>query len=154
VTDKPKKKQKKNGAAHPKARKSVAAPRKSTKAAANQIVVTLSMPKGEVVKVEKFPKSGQSREVTEEEFAALAGADEFEDLSEVLEETYAAGVTDAIDDELADDDFDDDGEVDRFILREAAGLILRRVLRRELVKKRAHAAHKATPDASGQHSPA
>jgi len=158
VTEKPKRKRKKNGAT---ARK----PHKSTKPATDQIVLTLSMPNGELVKVEKFPKSGKSHEVTEEEFAALAGTDEFEDLGEVLEETYAAGITDAaFDDELADDgDFDDDEEIDRFILREAAGrefarrglhrLILRRVLRRELVKKRAHGARKTTHEASGHHSP-
>ena len=138
-------------------------PGKSRKAA-GRIVVTLSLPKGDVVKVEKLAKSGQRHKVSEREFSALAGKDEMEDLGAALEEIYAAGITDAIDNDLADDGLDEDEQVERFILREAAGrefarrglrrLIVRKVLRRELVRRRMHPVRRATHDgASGHRSP-
>jgi hypothetical protein len=130
---------------------------KATKAAGTQIVVTLSLPKGEVVRVEKFAKSGKRHEVSQKEFAALAGRDEIDDLGAALEEIYAAGINDAMDD--AFDDFGATDEIDRFILQEAAGrefarrgvskLIVRKALRRGLVKKRAHARRPAHKDVSG-----
>ena len=121
-----------------------------------QLVVTLSVPKGDVVKVETLGKSGQRHEVSEEEFAQLAGEDEMEDLGGVLEEAYVAGINDAIHDALGEEEEEDEEEegendqeeevVREFVLRRAAGrqlvrrgvrqLILRRVLRRELIQRR------------------
>ena len=130
---------------------------KAKKPAGTQIIVTLSLPKGEVVRVEKFAKSGKRHEVSQKEFAALAGRDEMDDLGAALEEIYAAGISDAMDD--AFDDFSDTDEIDRFILQEAAGrefarrgvrkLIVRKVLRRGLGKKRAHPRKPAHKDVSG-----
>jgi hypothetical protein len=135
---------------------------KAKKPAGTKIIVTLTLPKGEVVSVEKFAKSGKRHEVSQKEFAALAGRDEMDDFGAALEETYAAGIHDAMDD--AFDDFGDSDEIDRFILQEAAGrefakrgvrkLIVRKVLRRELVKKRAHARKAPHKDVSGPQSPA
>jgi hypothetical protein len=111
-----------------------------------QIVLTLS-PKGEVLKVEKIEKSGQRHELSDEEFAALAGEDEREDLEAAFEEAYAAGVSDA----LGDEDEDEDEEEEEIALRQlilgrAVGrqllrrglrrLILRRALRRQLLGER------------------
>lgn len=113
-----------------------------------QFVVTLSAPKGEVVKVEKIERPGQRRELSEEEFAQLAGEDEVEDLAAALEEAYAAGINDALgeDDEEEDEDDEEEIALRRFILGRAAGrqllrrgvrrLILRRALRRELFRRR------------------
>ncbi len=130
---------------------------------ASQIVVTLSVPQGEVIKVERLAGSGQRRKVSGKELAALAGTDEMEDLGAALEETYAAGVIDAIEDSFElDESLDGDTDMDRFIRREAAGrefvrrgvhrLILRRALRRGLAGKRSNPARKPTQaGGAGQH---
>jgi hypothetical protein len=116
-----------------------------------QIVLTLSVPEGEVIKIEKLDKNGHRQPMPEEEFAALAGDDDAEDLGEVLEGAYTAGISDALNDELSaqeeDSDEDDDEIVRRFMLRRAAGrqllraglrkFILRRRLRREVIERRA-----------------
>ena len=115
-----------------------------------QIVLTLSVPGGDVLKVEKIDKAGQRRPMPEAEFAALAGDDDAEDLGAVLEGAYTAGISDALDDEMSDEDEGSDDEeeiIRRFMMRRSAGrqllrggmrkLILRRRLRRDLVQMRA-----------------
>lgn len=124
-----------------------------------QFVVTMGATKGDVLKVEKIEKSGQRRELSDEEFAALAGEDEMEDLGAALEEAYGAGINDAIHDALGEEeDEDEEGEEEialrRFILGRSAGrqllrrgvrrLILRRVLQRELSQRRPRAERNAT----------
>ena len=148
----PKKKKSRNG---PRPKKG-----KTKKTASEKILVTLSLPQGEVIRIEKLARSGQRHKLSEKEFAALVGRDDVDDLGAALEETYAADVTDAIDDELNGGD-----ELDSFILHEAAGLVVaqrgvrklmvRKVLRRRMVRKRTHA-RRAPPhkDTSGQQSPA
>lgn len=92
-----------------------------------ELVLTLSIPDGEVVKVEMLDKSGQRRQLPEEELADLAGEDE-EEISP--EEAYAAGIADASE----EDEFDldeqgsaDEDALERFVLRE---MIVRQLLRR------------------------
>lgn len=134
---------------------------KAKTAAAAQIVVTLSLPAGEVVSVERLAKSGKRHEVSQKEFAALAGGRAMQDFGAALEEIYAAGVNDAIDDQFGETD--DRDAIDRFILQEAAGreiakrgvrkMVVRRVLRREMMRKRARArSQPAHKDVSGPHS--
>jgi hypothetical protein len=125
--------------------------------ATKQLVLTLGVPDGDVIKVEKLEKSGQRREVSEEEFAALAG-EEATELGEALEEAYSAGITDAINNELSEAEEDEEEEEEilrRFILRRAAGrqllrrgvrrFILRRLIRREAMQRRARPEGKAGP---------
>jgi hypothetical protein len=120
-----------------------------------QFVVTLSAPNGEVIKVEKIERPGHRRELSEEEFAELAGEDEVEELGAALEEAYAAGINDAMGEDDEDEDEDEEEEeiaLRRFILGRAAGrqllrrgvrrLILRRALQRELARRRPRAATK------------
>ena len=59
-----------------------------------ELVVTMSVPGGEVVKVAELKSSGQRRELTEQEFADLAANGEEESLVAALEEAYAAGAED------------------------------------------------------------
>jgi hypothetical protein len=59
-----------------------------------ELVVTMSVPGGEVVKVAELKASGQRRELTEQEFADLAANGEEESLVAALEEAYAAGAED------------------------------------------------------------
>ena len=94
-----------------------------------ELVLTLSVRDGEVVKVEMLEKSGQRKELSEEELAGLAGDD---DISP--EEVYAAGIDDPnVDDEF---EFDDDEAFERLILRELiAHQLLRRGMRRFVVRR-------------------
>ena len=59
-----------------------------------ELVVTVRVPGGEVVKVAELKSSGQQRELTEQEFAELAANGEEESLIAALEEAYAAGAED------------------------------------------------------------
>src|SRR5215469_4249594 len=96
------------------------------RAGTQQIVVTLA--KGEVLKVEALDGAGEHRELSQKEFAEIAGEDELTDLEDALEEAYAAGVNDAVEDSLESDfDGDEDEEIRRTIFREAAA---RQLLRR------------------------
>jgi|SRR5215469_2595166 len=101
-----------------------------------ELVLTLSIPGGEVVKVEMLDKSGQRKELSEEEFADLAGEDE-EEISP--EEAYAAGIADASeDDEFELDEQGSAGEeaLERFVLREMiARQLLRRGVRRFILSR-------------------
>ena len=72
--------------------------RTGTPAAAEttQIVLTLSGPDGEIVKVEKLGKAGQRQKLSRKELAELfAGADE-DDFDAALDEAYSTGVSDAM----------------------------------------------------------
>ena len=106
--------------------------------ATRQLVLTLGVADGGVIKVEKLEKSGQRHEVSDEEFAALAGEDGVE-LGAALEEAYTAGITDAINDELSEEEEDEEEEEEilrRFILRRAAGRqLLRRGVRRLILRR-------------------
>ena len=110
-----------------------------------ELVLTLGVPDAEVIKVEMLEKSGQRRELSEEEFAELAGENDGEDISP--EEAYAAGITDVSDDEfeLDPEGGGEDEEIERFVLRRLVArqllrrgvrrLILRRLRRREAIRR-------------------
>lgn len=120
-----------------------------------QVVLTLSVPDGNVVKIEKLDKNGHRQPMPEEEFAALAGDDDAEDLGAVLEGAYTAGISDALNDELSEEEEeseeDEEEIVRRFMLRRAAGrqllraglrkFILRRRLRSAVIQRRAKSAN-------------
>ena len=113
--------------------------------ATKELVLTLSVPDGEVVKVETLEKSGERHELSEEQFVELAGEDEDDEIS--LEEAYVARIADATEEDPLDEEGSDDEEVERFILREMVTrqllrrgvrrFILRRLRRRELIRQRA-----------------
>src|SRR5262245_15358537 len=110
-----------------------------------QLLVTLSVATGEIVKVEKLDQAGKSHELSEDEYAELAADDDTDELEAALEEAYEAGVADA----LGEDDEDGaDGEelalrrlvVGRLLVRGMLrrGLrrrLLRRAIRRQILKR-------------------
>jgi len=100
-----------------------------------QIVVTLHASNGGVIKVESLDEDGERTEVSEKEFAVLAGEDELDYLETALEEAYAAGVGDAIDESVGADD--EDEEYENSILREVAARELLRSGVRRLIWRRA-----------------
>ena len=124
-----------------------------------QIVLTLAAANGEVIKIEKLEKSGQRREVTDEEFAELAG-EESVDLGSALEHAYTAGIEDALKNELSEHDEDEEEEEEilrRFILKRAQGRqLLRRGVRRFILRRALHrqlAQRHARSEDGGQSQP-
>ena len=113
-----------------------------------QLVITLSVPDNEIIKVEAVDMSGKKRTLHDEDFATLAGDHDVEDLLPVLEQAYVAGFSDANGDifETGDDEADaDDSDFEQVVVRGAASrmlirrgvrkLILGRLVRRELLRK-------------------
>ena len=116
---------------------------------AKEIVLTLAALNGDVIKIEALEKSGQRRELDDDEFSELAGKDAV-DLAAAVEHAYATGIADALQDDIDEDEGDED-EADilrRFILKIAAGrrmlrrgahkLILRRAIQRQRGVRHAH----------------
>jgi hypothetical protein len=124
-----------------------------------ELVLTLTVPGDEVIKVELLDQSGQRRELSEEEFAELVGENDGEDISP--EEAYVAGITDVTEDEfeLDEEGGGEDEEIERFVLRKLVArqllrrgvrrLILRRLRRRESIR-RARPGVKAAREAVGK----
>ena len=134
-------------------------PEKKQIGTTRELVLTLSVPDDEVIKVELLDQSGQRRELSEEEFAELVGENDGEDISP--EEAYAAGITDVTEDEfeLDEEGGGEDEEIERFVLRKLVArqllrrgvrrLILRRLRRRESIR-RARPGVKAVREAVGK----
>jgi len=113
-----------------------------------QLIITLSVPDNEIIKVEALDKSGKRRKLQDEDFAALAGDRDVEGLLPVLEQAYVAGFSDANADVFESDDDEecaDDDDLEQVVVRGAASrtiirrgvrkLILGRLVRRELLRK-------------------
>jgi hypothetical protein len=133
----------------------MARPKRSAQAKKNpdskQVVITLSVPGREVIKVETLDASGKRHKLADEDFAALAGDSDVEGLFPVLEEAYVAGFSDANGDESGDDEYEsDDDDLEQVVIRGAASrtlirrgvrrLILGRLAKRQALKKQGHRA--------------
>jgi hypothetical protein len=95
---------------------------------------------GKVVKVEKLDKSGKRHEIMEEEWTALVGDDETEDIEVALEEAFEAGIAAVLGDPYDDDQADEDDEekaVRRLLIHRLLGRhpVQRRILQRVLVNR-------------------
>jgi hypothetical protein len=66
-----------------------------------QLIFTLDETTGEVAKLEVLGSTGKRRLLPDAEIAKIAGDDELNDFSDVLEDAYAAGIRDGIDDALS-----------------------------------------------------
>jgi hypothetical protein len=111
-------------------------PRATSGEETEQILLTLTVPTGEIVKVEKVEHGGKRHELSDGEFAELAVDDETDELEAALEEAYEAGVEDA----LAEDGDDGVGDEELALRRLAVGRLLvrgmlRRGLRRRLIRR-------------------
>jgi hypothetical protein len=112
-----------------------------------EIVLTLTALNGELIKIEALEKSGQRRELSDDEFSELSGKDAV-DLGDAVEHAYATGIADALQDD-EDEESEDEAEIlRRFILRVAAGrqllrrgahkLVVRRAMQRQRGVRHAH----------------
>ena len=126
-----------------------------------EFVLTLSVPDGEVVKIESLEKSGGRHVISKDEFAELAGGDKEE--AAAYADVYGKGFRDAEQDELDfDDEFgeadDDQEEIEHLILHEVTRnqflrrgirrLLLRRLLKREVIRQRVQSAGKSAHQAA------
>ena len=112
-----------------------------------QLVLTMSTARGEIAKIERVDRAGQRREISEAEFAELAGAEEVENLEAALEEAYGAGILAVLGEEDEGED-EEETAIRRLLLARLLGrrvvrrglrrLVLRRALRRRLTERRAH----------------
>jgi len=122
------------------------APRPGAAEETEQLVFTLGAGGGEILKVEKIDKSGQRRELNEEEAAALTGGEEVDDLEAGLEEAYGAGILDALGEDDEEGEDEEETALRRLVLARLLGrrmvrrglrrLILRRALRRQILERR------------------
>jgi len=113
-----------------------------------QVVVTLGVPGGDVIKLEKLDSRGKRHDISDDEITTLANVPEVDELSIAIEEAYAAGVTDAIEETAGDLNGDLSeilrrgagrrGATLRHLRRRVRRLILQRLIRRELDHRRAH----------------
>lgn len=119
--------------------------KQSKKKDSRELVVTLNASNGEITKIEELVSAGKRRVVSESDLATLAGDDIVEDLCEVFEAAYIAGVRDGLEDALGDDISagaphsrrDAQESVGKEILRSGIRqIILRRGLRRTLERTR------------------
>jgi hypothetical protein len=96
-----------------------------------EMVVTFALGDGALVKVEEVQPSGERKEVADQDFAKLVGDGEQECLVAALEEAYAAGVRDAIEEERGEEAEAEASPQHRMILwDEAARRQLNRSVRR------------------------
>jgi hypothetical protein len=100
----------------------------------------LTLGNGDVLKIEKIEKSGERREVSEAEFAELAG-DRTAEVGAALEQAYTLGFADALKNELSEGEEDpeenEEETIRRFVLIRAAGLRRLRGRARKLILGRA-----------------
>jgi hypothetical protein len=100
------------------------------------LAVTLSGSTGEISKIEAIEPSGRRRELTPEEYLALADADDADDIEAIAEDAYRTAVTDALGE---GDETDEDSALRRLLIgrffvrrklkRGARRLLLLRLLR-------------------------
>lgn len=106
-----------------------------------QLIITVSIPENEIVRVETFDEIGKRSAVPDRDFAALVGDHDVGDLLSVLEQVYVSEFYDANGDlELDDIEIEFDDELEPVVVRrvtshrlirfELRKLILSRLLRR------------------------
>jgi len=99
-----------------------------------QLVITLAVANGKIAKIEHLASTGTRRPVSTAEFVALAGDDDVEDVYEMLEEAYAAGIRDGVEDALSNESFVQDSPGAQILKSGIQQIVLRRALRRNLGK--------------------
>jgi hypothetical protein len=99
-----------------------------------ELIITLSVPDGDIVKVEAVDKAGKRQQLLDEDFATLVGDGDVEDLLPVLEQAYVAGFSDANSDVFESGDAGDEPDDDDLEQMVARGVASRRLIRRGVRK--------------------
>jgi hypothetical protein len=99
-----------------------------------QLMVTINPTMGRIVKVEKIDTAGKRQEVTDEEWAKLAGEDEVEEIQSALEEAFEAGVAGVLGEELEETEAYEDDE-EKALRHMLIGSLVRRSIRRRIYQR-------------------
>jgi hypothetical protein len=104
-----------------------------------QVVLTLNEATGEIASLEGIGPAGKRHALSDSEIAKIAGDNELDDFSEVLEDAYAAGIRDGLDDALSNHDSptshaDLDSAGSQILQSGIRRFILRRALRRSAAR--------------------
>ena len=104
-----------------------------------QVILTLNETTGQIASLEGIGPGGKRHALSDSEIAKIAGDNELEDFSEVLEDAYAAGIRDGLDDALSNHDSptthtDLDSAGSQILRSGIRRFILRRALRRSAVR--------------------
>jgi|SwirhirootsSR3_FD_contig_41_2234998_length_756_multi_2_in_0_out_0_1 hypothetical protein len=99
-----------------------------------QLMVTINPTMGRIVKVEKIDTAGKRQEVTDEEWAKLAGEDEVEEIQSALEEAFEAGVAGVLGEELEETEAYEDDE-EKALRHMLIGSLVRRSVRRRIYQR-------------------
>jgi hypothetical protein len=119
-----------------------------------QLILILDETTGEIVGLARIGPGGKRYALADAEIAKVAGENELDDFSELIEEAYAAGIRDGMDDALGDHPEDAAGHetAGGQLLRSGVRrFVLRRALRRTATRIQTLPPHNGTSDA-GRHS--
>jgi hypothetical protein len=103
-----------------------------------QLIFTLDVATGGVVKIEKVDSAGKRHEMPREETIALAGKDNLHEIEAALDEAFEAGISSVLEpaeDDDADEESEEEMELRRVLLTGIIGRDVRRRLQRRLVQR-------------------
>jgi hypothetical protein len=114
-----------------------------------QLVITLKAASGEIEKIEHLESTGKRRDVSAAEFKTLAGTDDMDDVCGAIEDAYAAGIRDGVDEALGEElpaaqshwQNAPESAGEQILRAGIRRIIVRRALRRGLGRTMATAAH-------------
>jgi len=103
-----------------------------------QLIFTLDVATGGVVKIEKIDSHGKRHEMPREETIALAGKDNLHEIEAALDEAFEAGISSVLEpagDDESGDDSEEEMELRRILLTGIIGRDVRRRLQRRLIQR-------------------
>jgi len=103
-----------------------------------QLIFTIKVATGAVIKIEKIDPSGKRREVPEKETVALVGKDNVHEIEAALDEAFEAGISSVLEpnsDEEPMEESAEETELRRVLLSHLIGRGIRRRLQRRLVDR-------------------
>lgn len=104
---------------------------------AEQLVFTLCVATGQIVKVETVDPAGKRHEVPMDEAVELAGKDDMKGIETALDDAFEAGIISMLDPESDAEEFDGSDEIgeDLQLRRELLTLIIGSEVRRRLLRR-------------------
>ena len=106
--------------------------------AIEQLIFTMRVATGAVIKIEKIDPSGKRHEVREKETVALVGKDNVHEIEAALDEAFEAGISSVLEpssDEEPLEETEEETELRRVLLSRLIGRGIRRRLQRRLVDR-------------------
>jgi hypothetical protein len=112
----------------------------SQSAQTEQLIVTLRVGSGEVLKVEKIDVAGKRTDLPKEETARLVGKESLDEIEAALDDAFEAGISSMLDPEDDDEESHEketaeDMEIRKLLLGLVIGRAIRRRVRRRIVQR-------------------